>query len=202
LWERLRKLRQALARREDVPPYVIFGDATLREMVLYRPRDEDELRLVSGVGAVKLQRYGADFLEALEKHEAEHGRPRALPPLPAGPRRDPAPARVAADAGLSGTVRETLRLFRAGDTPDDIARKRGLKATTIYTHLARCIEERELALEDVVTLSEQEIRSVEHAFQQLPGDAPTALKPVFDAFDGKYDYGLLRCVRAGLGLGG
>jgi ATP-dependent DNA helicase RecQ len=43
------------------------------------------------------------------------------------------------------------------------------------------------------------VRTIEDAFSQLPPDAPLALKPVFDAFSGKYDYGLLRCVRAAMG---
>jgi hypothetical protein len=60
-----------------VPPYVVFGDVTLREMVTYRPRDADELACLTGVGAVKLERYAEDFLGVLAEHEAEHGRPGA-----------------------------------------------------------------------------------------------------------------------------
>lgn len=75
LWERLRALRRALAQAQNLPPYVIFGDITLRELVRHRPRDEEELSQITGVGAVKLERYGADFLAAVAAHAAEHGRP-------------------------------------------------------------------------------------------------------------------------------
>jgi ATP-dependent DNA helicase RecQ len=202
LWERLRARRRELAQEKNVPPYVIFSDATLREMVLYRPRNADELSRVSGVGAVKLQRFGSDFLGVLSDHQSKHGRPRQVPTLPdAPPKVSPTSQGRTWDAGLSGTVRETLGLFRAGISPDEIAASRNLKTTTIYSHLARCIEEGELELADVVQLSEDEIKTIGHAFNQLPDDSPYALKPVFDTFQGKYDYGLLRCVRAGLGPG-
>ena len=48
-------------------------------------------------------------------------------------------------------------------------------------------------------MSEDEIRTIEYAFEQLASDSPQALKPVYDAFQGTYDYGLLRCVRAAMG---
>jgi ATP-dependent DNA helicase RecQ len=202
LWERLRARRRELAQEKKVPPYVIFGDATLREMVLYRPRNIDELSRISGVGAVKLERFGSDFLRVLSNHEQEQGRPRRIPPLPDIPPKVSSTSQGRTwDAGLSGTVRETLGLFRAGERPEQIAAGRNLKVTTIYTHLARCIEEGELRLQDVVELTEDEIQSIGYAFSQTPDDSPFALKPVFDAFQGKYDYGLLRCVRAGLEVG-
>jgi ATP-dependent DNA helicase RecQ len=61
LWERLRARRRELAAEQNVPPYVVFGDVTLREMVTYRPRDAAELACLTGVGAVKLERYGDDY---------------------------------------------------------------------------------------------------------------------------------------------
>jgi ATP-dependent DNA helicase RecQ len=202
LWERLRTLRRELAQAQGVPPYVIFNDATLREMVTYRPRSADELAHIAGVGAVKLERYGSDFLSVLAAHASEHGRPANIPPLPEAPIRTaptPAPPSRTWEPGLSDTVRETLELLRSGLPPETIAERRGLKTTTIYTHLSRAIEEGELELREVVTLSEDEIRTIEYAFEQLASDSPQALKPVYDAFKGNYDYGLLRCVRAAMG---
>ena len=67
LFERLRALRKRLADLKGVPPYVVFSDKTLWEMIRLRPQNEDELLQVSGVGRVKLQRYGADFLEELTR---------------------------------------------------------------------------------------------------------------------------------------
>lgn len=67
LWERLRALRTDLAKEQGVPPYVIFHDKTLKEMVVNHPRDLHTLGFVSGVGERKLQRYGAQFLEVLNQ---------------------------------------------------------------------------------------------------------------------------------------
>jgi ATP-dependent DNA helicase RecQ len=58
----LRALRLSLAREQGVPPYVIFHDATLIDMVRLRPRSLDALSEIPGVGASKLKRYGATFV--------------------------------------------------------------------------------------------------------------------------------------------
>jgi ATP-dependent DNA helicase RecQ len=65
VFERLRALRRNIADAEGVPAYVVFSDATLREMARRLPKNEVELRTVSGVGPAKALRYGARFLEAL-----------------------------------------------------------------------------------------------------------------------------------------
>jgi ATP-dependent DNA helicase RecQ len=63
LWDALRATRARLAREQGVPAYVIFHDATLLEMLRGRPQTLNELRTIGGVGAAKLERYGAAFLE-------------------------------------------------------------------------------------------------------------------------------------------
>ncbi|MCO4090420.1 MAG: DNA helicase RecQ [Sphingorhabdus sp.] len=65
LFEALRAKRRALAENVGVPPYVIFHDATLREMALTRPADIRALGRISGVGARKLEAYGAEFLSVI-----------------------------------------------------------------------------------------------------------------------------------------
>lgn len=65
LFEQLRKKRMQLAKEQGVPPYVIFHDKTLLEMAQRTPRTSDELLEISGVGAAKLQRFGAAFLEVI-----------------------------------------------------------------------------------------------------------------------------------------
>ena len=62
LWDALRATRAHLAREQGVPAYVIFHDATLLEMLRARPRNAEELGLIGGVGAAKLERYGGAFL--------------------------------------------------------------------------------------------------------------------------------------------
>jgi ATP-dependent DNA helicase RecQ len=65
LWQALRAQRLELARAQGVPPYVIFHDATLLEMVRQRPRDLAALGLIPGVGRSKLERYGETFLAVI-----------------------------------------------------------------------------------------------------------------------------------------
>jgi ATP-dependent DNA helicase RecQ len=65
LFERLRAVRKRLADAEGVPAYIVFSDAALRGMAARKPRSAGELLEVAGVGPVKLDRYGAAFLEAL-----------------------------------------------------------------------------------------------------------------------------------------
>jgi ATP-dependent DNA helicase RecQ len=69
LFESLRALRKRLADEQNVPPYVVFSDATLVEMSRRKPQDESELLQVNGVGEVKLARYGQAFLAAIENHD-------------------------------------------------------------------------------------------------------------------------------------
>ena len=68
LWEALRARRKQLAEEEGVPPYVIFHDATLMDMLALRPRDLYEMAAVSGVGDRKLEAYGDAFLAVLDEH--------------------------------------------------------------------------------------------------------------------------------------
>ena len=68
LWEALRQVRTDLAREADVPPYVIFHDATLRHMLAERPTDLDALSRVPGVGDKKRDAYGRAFIAAIAEH--------------------------------------------------------------------------------------------------------------------------------------
>ncbi|MBL3699678.1 DNA helicase RecQ [Leucobacter luti] len=65
VFERLRAWRAEEAKRQGVPGYVVFGDATLAALAVHRPSTDDELLAISGIGAVKLERYGAAVLAAL-----------------------------------------------------------------------------------------------------------------------------------------
>jgi ATP-dependent DNA helicase RecQ len=62
LFQALRALRKRIADQEGVPPFVVFGDATLNEMAARRPVTAEELLQVSGVGKHKLGKYGQEFL--------------------------------------------------------------------------------------------------------------------------------------------
>jgi len=67
LFERLRVVRKRLADAEGVPAYIVFSDAVLRQMAAVMPKSVGEMLAISGVGPVKLERYGEAFLEELRK---------------------------------------------------------------------------------------------------------------------------------------
>jgi ATP-dependent DNA helicase RecQ len=69
LFHTLRAKRLELARAQDVPPYVIFHDRTLREMARKKPRTIGEMAQVAGVGKSKLERYGAEFVSLVAAHD-------------------------------------------------------------------------------------------------------------------------------------
>ncbi|MGN7724292.1 DNA helicase RecQ [Luteimonas sp. 22616] len=70
LFEALRDLRTHLAREQNVPPYVIFHDATLRGIARQRPASLDELAQVGGIGGTKLDRYGEQVLDVVQRQAA------------------------------------------------------------------------------------------------------------------------------------
>ncbi|MDU5310236.1 MAG: DNA helicase RecQ, partial [Dialister sp.] len=74
LFDRLRDLRTATAREEHVPPFVVFSDATLEDMVRRFPTTEKEMAKVHGIGAFKLKKYGKRFLSLLRDYEKEKGK--------------------------------------------------------------------------------------------------------------------------------
>ena len=78
LWEALRARRLELARKQGVPPYVVFHDATLAEMVERRPQTLSDLAHISGVGERKLAAYGADFVAIVRAHGASIGEAEAV----------------------------------------------------------------------------------------------------------------------------
>jgi ATP-dependent DNA helicase RecQ len=171
LWEALRACRKQLAEENKVPPFVIFHDATLSEMMERQPTNHQQLLNINGVGESKLEKYGDAFLVVIKDHTSQQ------------------------NADASDTVTETLLLFRSGQDIDSIANKRNIRTSTVYTHLASCIEQGELNLDEVIDLNEQDI-SIIHETLLSVDDGSRKLKPAFDALDGMFDYDTIRCVQA------
>jgi len=69
LFEALRLLRKEIAIEEKVPPYIVFGDNTLKEMCKYYPITDEELLDISGVGKNKLEKYGDRFIMEIQKYK-------------------------------------------------------------------------------------------------------------------------------------
>jgi len=68
LFEALRKLRAAIARKRGVPAYIVFGDAALRDMARRRPSTTERFLEVKGVGEIKCQQYGKVMLAAIRDY--------------------------------------------------------------------------------------------------------------------------------------
>nr|NKB47698.1 ATP-dependent DNA helicase RecQ [Legionellales bacterium] len=71
LFEQLKKLRKTIADRDNVPPFIVFSDATLIEMSSYLPKDKQSMLAINGVGEYKLKAYGTEFLAEIEKFVSE-----------------------------------------------------------------------------------------------------------------------------------
>ena len=72
LFELLRTLRKQIANEQGIPPYVVFSDRSLRDMAVLLPRTAETMLSVSGVGEVKLERYGRQFLRLIDRYCIEH----------------------------------------------------------------------------------------------------------------------------------
>ncbi len=197
LFEALRALRLQIAGEENVPPYQIFPDRTLLEMVAYRPQQPEQFGQLFGVGRMKFERYTERFLEVIGTHIQDHGLPEGVPPVPQrrelerknGSNGDgPTPEEL-----ITETVRETVRLLRSCHDPQQVAKERCLQENTIYSHACKGLAAGMLRLSDVVSMPDEELERIKEQFCQC-GDA--YLKPVFDALDGKYSYAVLGCIRA------
>lgn len=174
LWDQLKVVRKRLADEQGVPPYVIFHDATLMEMVMYRPQTADQFRRLNGVGERKLDLYGADFIAAIEAHEDEQ------------------------KPSENSQADESVLLYRSGMTVQQIARQQHLSANAIYGHLAQAIVTGQLVVNDVVELPESEFKHIEQVMIECQHEFGQAIKPVYEALAGAYEMGVLRCIKAGM----
>lgn len=202
LFERLRMLRLSLSKQQSVPPYAILADSTLFEMVEYRPQKMDTMAMLTGIGAVKLKRFGQLFLDELEAYEAENGRPGNVPPIPESRReRHERKQEKAKERGseLSDTQKQSLEMFRLFGAPELVAEERNLRPTTVWGHLVAAVHLGELHIDDLVKLSPEEKEEIRQAFNQCRAKGLHGLTPVHDELEGRFGYDMLRAlVKCGL----
>lgn len=133
LFELLRQLRRQIAQRDRIPPYVVFADSTLKEMSRHCPMNEREMRQIKGVGELKLERYGQDFLRVIRGYSPNQ--PVSSTPEPkkktaAAKKKEERPSYLI-----------TLDRYEQGVDLGAIAKERGLTVTTVQNHLVRCSHE-------------------------------------------------------------
>jgi ATP-dependent DNA helicase RecQ len=172
LFETLRKLRYEISKEEEVPAYVIFSDAALRQMETNRPMSDQELIAIDGVGKAKLEKYGDVFIKAIIDFEKNK------------------PVKRKKEAT---TYKETLELYLKGFSAEEISQQRKLGIGTIMSHLAKLYVDGE-AIDLSPFISKEEVEQIAEAQQKL--DAPNALKPYFDFFEEKMAYEKIRLALA------
>lgn len=176
LWEALKDLRTELATEQGVPPYIIFSDSSMLQMVKIRPVDNDQFKYITGVGEFKADKYGNKFCAVINQFDNQQK----------------------VNARLSGNSKETIYLFDQGSTPDEIAEERDINLNTVYSHLAEAVKFGSLEITKVVGLPQEEIDEIIQVAEITGYLEENKLKPVFEMLDGEYNYGVLRCVLAGL----
>ena len=195
LWERLRAWRTETARTAGVPPYVVFQDRTLLDLVLLQPESLESLAGAGGMGRAKLEKYGEALWTILAGHYAANGRGEgraALPPeQPAAASREP-----------GETAAQSLALFRELGSVAAVAERRGLKPVTVHSHLLAFVRRGELSAGVVCGLPDSVRECVEETLLALREAGVMGLGPVHEALSGQFDYDTLRCLEAGLWASG
>lgn len=151
LMSTLKELRKKIADEAGTPPYTVFSDKTLEEMIKVMPIDIDSFLTISGVGPIKLVKYGKPFISAIRKHKGLKAT------LPAG-----------------SSQKETLALFNAFDDPKVVAQLKNISLETTYSHLIQLAEQglisdfrKLLSIEDYEKVTEVFSREPENAFSML-----------------------------------
>ncbi len=189
LFERLREVRGEVAREIAKPAYIVFNDASLKDMARRRPTADDGLSLCVGVGPKKLEDFGERFLKEIGAFCTEHGLTVDVTPDGSAP----------AGGGMFGAGRAVSRnavaafpLFRDGMTVEDAARELRIAESTAAGYLKDYILETKH--DDPTTWIDPAVaRRAREAFEAC---GLQRLKPAFEHLDGAVSYEDLKIVAA------
>lgn len=169
LFERLRMLRLKISKEENLPAYLIFNDATLKEMEKLQPETDEDFMQINGVGRQKMQNYGYKFIREIISFKKN------------------SPKKKTRKKG--NTFKATLELYHSGLSIEEMAERRKLSRTTIYSHLTRLFNQGEqIDLMKFVPAENYE------AVKKLNGspEKPEGLKGYFEYFEEAIPYGDIR----------
>ena len=155
LYERLRKLRHRVARKEKIPAYLVFSDATLKAIEQARPINDDDFIKINGVGEHKMEKYGRFFTDEIMDFNREMEERQADP------------------------VNITKDLFLRGFTVREIAAQCELAEVSIYTHLTKLYKRGE-AIDQMQFVTTDELEKVKIAKESL--GAPEIIDPYINHF--------------------
>ncbi len=177
LFQKLRELRKQLADAQSVPPYVIFGDSTLRLMTQMKPKTKDEFSKLAGVGSHKLTQYGDKFIKVIKAYLEENDSQKQKSNSSSG--------------DVSYTELQTFELHKEGLSIKEIAQQRNLRSTTVTRHLSDLIEkDKPVDLNLLVTVEKQK-----KIIQVLDALGDIALTPIKEYLGDSYSFDEIRLVR-------
>ena len=184
LFEFLRKVRLDLATARAVPPYLIFGDATLRDLARVRPSSLAKLSTIYGMGEAKFRDFGQTFFDALDTECQARGLARDNKP----------PPQAATSADGAGRVlapnAQAIELFRKGMSVDDVAQRTGRARSTTVQYLCDFLRA-EPPKSVAAWVANDVYRQVSEASGRVGAEK---LKPIFEDLDGKISYDEIRIV--------
>ncbi|CAH0129838.1 MULTISPECIES: DNA helicase RecQ [Peribacillus] len=186
LFEELRQLRKELASTENVPPFIIFSDASLKDMAVKLPRTEEEFLEVKGVGVQKFERFGAAFLQVISEYVQAH------PELET----NTMVTKETVKRATKPSHLESYRLYQEGKSIKEIGTLRGLSAISIENHLLKCAEEHLDINWDEIFL-EKDFNLVLETAKQLDSDK---LKPLKEALPEHISYFMIKAILVKAGL--
>ena len=186
LFGRLREWRKMKADEEGVEPYRILSQKVVLQIIQDLPSNRDSLGKVSGIGKVKIKKYGKEILQLVVSYLIEKGIE-----YPGEPENGKGSRKKGDSPRLS------LDLFREGKSIQKIAAERSLAVSTIEGHLAAFVARGELGLEGLV-----ERHKAEQIAQFFTGRGGTSLKDAREALGDSFSYGELKMVYAFLELHG
>lgn len=168
LYQQLKKQRDSICARKDLPIYIVAGSKTLDEMAEYLPQTMEELEQISGFGKAKLELYGKEFLEIIRQYCDQHGLSSSIKKkIPKRKRNEIKTARI-------DTKAESYRLYKEGKTVTEIAAVRSFTTQTIEGHLAYYVQQGKIAIEELI--SREKLMLIEPELQNLESGSINLIK--------------------------
>lgn len=173
-FEILRQLRKQIADKLAVPPFIIFGDVSLREMATYFPQSSGSFLKIAGVGERKLEQYGQDFMQAIGHYAREHNISEKPKYNLFGRMRQ----RLVKILDKESTYAATKILLSKKLSLKVIAQKRGLTEQTIVSHLEKLIKAGEKLDIDYLKPPDDRLQKIKEAFQKTQSDSLSQVKEI------------------------
>jgi transposase len=188
----LKKLRDNISSRKNLPIYLVAGSATLDEMARYLPQSLNELRKISGFGDTKIEQYGQPFLDIIIEYCQEHQLESLM--FEKTPKRERKPKNEKPKK-KGDSHAASFMLYNEGKSIAEIAKERSLTISTIEGHLARFVSSGDINIDELV--SGEKFLLIEAALKDYDG---YSINPVKARLGNDITYGELRMVMAALGI--